>query len=103
MPDSLTDTDKKIMRNDHDILIAVHTLLTETRTDFRAYMQSTNEKHEKAAVEMKALSIEQVRVNGELSAMKDDMKELKSKSTFLDAISIAFTAIVGTIMYFVFK
>lgn len=103
MPDNLTDTDKKIMRNDHDILIAVHTLLTETRTDFRAYMESTNKKHADAAVEMRTLSIEQVRVNGELSAMKDDLKELKSKSSFLDAISIAFTAIVGTVMYFIFK
>lgn len=103
MPDNLTDTDKKIRANDHDILIAVHTLLQEHMRRLDEYIKSDGEKHGQTALDVKALSLEQVRVNGELLAIKDDLKELKSKSTFLDAISIAFTAIVGTVMYFIFR
>jgi hypothetical protein len=103
----MSDTDKKIILRDHDILIAVHTLLGEMTRRLDDYINTSRDERERAAVEMKELSIHQARLestneglHASYGALSGRMGKLEDKSVKMDLIGYALAAIAGLLAWF---
>lgn len=82
MPDTnLTDTDKKIVMKDHDILIQLTTQMSELLRRYDDNIRVEQERNQNFAVEMKGVSLEQVRVSTELKSLRKDLNEHKQAQT----------------------
>jgi hypothetical protein len=74
MPETtLTDTKDKMIMKDHDLLIQ----LTTQMADLIRRFEESNKIMMQYAADMKAVSVEQVRVDGRLKALEDDFTEYK--------------------------
>jgi hypothetical protein len=78
MPDAnLTDTDKRIVMKDHDILIQVTTQLSELIRRFDESIRIEQERNTNFTVEMKGVSLEQVRASTQIASLSADFEEHK--------------------------
>jgi predicted RNase H-like nuclease (RuvC/YqgF family) len=111
---TMTRTKEKILFETNELVISLNTqvaVLTNSNNELKrtveGYMEKLDRQMEKmderdATLDQRLTILrndvtkEQTRLDGVI----EDVKELKNKSNILDMISIAFTAVVGTVMYF---
>lgn len=85
-----------VSTQDHDLLIQLHTKMDTViaAMELIRSLENTSTRHSE---KIKAIETEKLTAHNQLEKRLD---KLEGKSNFLDAISLAFTAIVGTIFYF---
>lgn len=100
MPEQFTDTDKRIITKDHDILIAVYTLQTDMMRRLDEYMKTNNERIDKTNQELGAVSREQIRVSGDITNIKGNINSLDERIDRLEAKNLWMTgaSYVGVIV-----
>jgi hypothetical protein len=103
----LTETGEKIVLKDHDILIAVHTLQTEMMRRFDDYAKVNDERHSSHVRELHTLSIDQVKINGDIAQIKgmystidERIDKLEAKNLWMTAGSYLGVIVAGTIAWF---
>lgn len=75
---TLSDTKEKMIMQDHDILIQLTTQMGELIRRIDASNQINQEQTKTFAVEMRGVSMEQVRVSSELKSLREDLDEHKA-------------------------
>lgn len=105
--DTLTDTDRKIIMKDHDVLIAVYTLQQEMNRRFDAYIQSNDERLTNQSREIGEMSRTLIRVDGDIAQMKgmysnldERIDKLESKNLWMTAAAYIGVIIAGVIAWF---
>ena len=107
MPD-LTDTDKRVLVKDHDILIAVYTQLADMSRRFDENVRYQQENSQTLATELKGLAVEQARVSTQLKSVEVEqeqigkrMDRMESKSNVWDVVN-SFGVLVSAYIGYVF-
>lgn len=108
MPDAnLTDTDKRIVMKDHDILIQLTTQMAELIRRFDENVRYQMEQDKSYALEMKSVAVEQARVTSDLKSVHDEqaqmsrrIEKLENKSNIWDLVNSFGVAVSLAIGYF---
>lgn len=113
---NLGDTKEKILMDTNQLVISLNTqvaVLTNSNNTLKetveGYMEKLDKKMDRlderdATLDsrMTVLRNDHTELKGKVDNAVDDIRELKNKSNLFDLINLAVTAIVGTIMYFMF-
>ena len=112
----LTDTKEKILFETNELVVSLNTqvaVLTNSNNELKRTVEGYMEKMDKRMERQdeKDANLDQritilrndfTRAEGRIENIQDDVKELKAKSNLFDILNLAVTAIVGTVMYFLF-
>lgn len=100
MTDSFTDTDKKLIFTDHDLLVRLNTkmdMMIDEQKDFR---RTYEDKHTDLVKRTSILEVEQARQNEALDNLCVSVGDLQKKSDRWDIVNSIATAAVAIIAYF---
>lgn len=104
---TMSETDKKIVMKDHDLLIQLTTQMGDLIRRFDESNRIAAEQSKNIAVEMKGISLEQVRVSTEIKNLQNDhndlerrMDSIETKSRNMDIISYILAAGAGFLAWF---
>ena len=113
---NMSDTKEKILFETNELVISLNTqvaVLTnsnnELKETIKTYidkmdkrMERADEQHSTLDQRVTILRNDLTKAEGKIENLQESVKELKSKSNLFDLLNLAVTAIVGTIMYFLF-
>ena len=116
MPEEMSSTKEKILFDTNELVIALNTqvaVLTTSNDALKKTVENYMEKMDRHMDKMDErdatldqriviLRTDFTKEQGRTDTLRRDVDDLRNKSNILDLISMAFTAIVGTIMYFLF-
>ena len=107
MPESMTDTDRKIILKDHDVLIAVYTLQQEMNRRFDEYMKDNNARLAATDKEVGDMGRTLIRVDSDLAQIKgmynnldERMDRIESKSIWMNVGGYIGVIVAGVIAWF---
>jgi len=105
--DVLTDTDRKIIMKDHDVLIAVYTLQQEMNRRFDAYIESNDKRLASYSQEIGEMGRTLIRLDGDISQVKgmfsnldERIDKLESKNLWMTAAAYIGVIVAGVIAWF---
>lgn len=103
----MSDTDKKIIMKDHDILVALYALFQQMSQRFDEYTKSNDAILSSMRGELKAVSDNEIRLDGRMKALEQSqcdlqghVDKLQAKNGWLDAAGIIGVIIAGVIAWF---
>jgi hypothetical protein len=98
--DILTDTDRKIIMKDHDVLIAVYTLQQEMNRRFDEYMKSNDARLVVQDKEMSEMGRTLIRIDGDITSIKGMFSNLDERIDKLEGKNLWMTvgAYIGVIV-----
>ena len=108
MPDTTSgDTKEKMMIKDHDVLVALFTKVDDFTRRYDEDKRADAETSKNLAVELRSISLEQVRNATEIANIKKDNEardrrqdRLETKSVNMDVIGYVLAAIAAVIAWF---
>jgi hypothetical protein len=100
MADDLTNTDKKIMFSDHDLLVRVNTILDVVVEQQREFNARYERGHADLVQRITALEVRQAAHMETTRGHADDILSLQKKTTMFDVINAAATAVVAALAIF---
>ena len=105
--DVLTDTDRKIIMKDHDVLIAVYTLQQEMNRRFDAYIESNDKRLASYSQEIGEMGRTLIRLDGDITQVKgmfsnldERIDKLESKNLWMTAAAYIGVIVAGVIAWF---
>ena len=105
--DVLTDTDRKIIMKDHDVLIAVYTLQQEMNRRFDAYIESNDKRLASYSQEIGEMGRTLIRLDGDITQVKgmfsnldERIDKLESKDLWMTAAAYIGVIVAGVIAWF---
>jgi chromosome segregation ATPase len=112
----LSETKEKILFTTNELVVSLNTQVAVLSNSNKALTAAVEKYTEKIDLKMDKLderdaTLDQritilrndlTRAEVKIEAVNESIKELKNKSNIFDIISVAFTAIVGTLMYLLF-
>ena len=105
--DPLTDTDRKIIMKDHDVLIAVYTLQQEMIRQLSEYIKSNDERHRTTEKEVSEMSRTIIRLDGDITSVKEmfhsideRVDKLESKNLWMTVGAYIGVIVAGVIAWF---
>lgn len=100
MPDDLTNTDKKILFSDHDLLVRVNTVLDIMVKQQGEFIGKYERGHEEVVQRITALEVKQASHLEATKSNTDDIAALQKRSNWFDIINAGATATVAALMVF---
>lgn len=105
--DTLTDTDRKIIMKDHDVLIAVYTLQQEMNRRFDSYIQSNDERLSVQSKEVSEIGRTLIRLDGDIAQIKgmfsnldERIDKLENKNLWMTVGAYVGVIVAGVIAWF---
>jgi hypothetical protein len=105
--DTLTDTDKKIIMKDHDVLIAVYTLQQEMNRRFDEYMKANDARLVLQDKEVSEMGRTLIRIDGDIATIKgmfsnldERIDKLESKNLWMTAAAYIGVIVAAVIAWF---
>jgi hypothetical protein len=98
MPDELTNTDKKMIWSDHDLLVRLNTTNDMMVKQLSEFMLRYEKGHEDVVQRITALEVKQATNMEKLQANADDIAALQKKSGMWDlgnSIAVGIAAALG--------